>query len=156
MSGISPSDLRQRIIRPVCDFLGLGGPAVEELLLGTAAQESGCGARLAQIAGPALGIWQMEPATHEDIWRNYLAYRDTMAAKVDAFALIGIDRATQLAGNLYYACAMARIQYFRSPHPVPAVGDLDGQAALYKAAYNTPSGAATPEQYIRNFKMIEV
>ncbi len=154
MTGISPPDLRLHVIRPVCDLLGLGGPAVEELLLGTAAQESGCGAHLAQIGGPALGVWQMEPATHDDIWRNFLSYRDDLAKKVEMLVVYGIERAPQLAGNLYYACAMARMQYLRSPMALPAAGDLEGQAACYKKVYNTPLGAATPEQYIANARPV--
>lgn len=154
MAAISPSDLRTHVIRPVCDFLGLGGPAVEELLLGTAAQESGCGAHLAQMGGPALGIWQMEPATHDDLWSNFLTYRHPLSDKVGDLLVGALPKVAQLAGNLYYACAMARLQYLRSPMAIPAAGDLDGQAACYKQVYNTPLGAATVEQYIANARSV--
>ena len=42
---------------------------------GTAAVESRMGTYLRQIGGPALGIWQVEPATHLDCWDNWLDYR---------------------------------------------------------------------------------
>lgn len=149
---ISPGDLRAYVIRPTCDLLGLGGDAVEELLLGTAAQESGLGEHLAQVHGPALGVWQMEPATHDDIWKNFIAYRAEYGTRVISLLSPGLTKLDQLRGNLYYACAMARLQYLRSPHPIPAAGDLVGQGALYKAVYNTAGGAATVEQYVANAK----
>lgn len=154
MTGISPDDLRLRVIRPVCIAIGLGGAGVEELLLGTASQESGCGSRIVQNGGPALGVWQMEPATHDDLWTNFLGFRADLAEKVSAFLLPGLPKAVQLIGNLYYACAMARVQYFRSPRPIPSAGDLNGQADIYKLCYNSASGAATIEEYLANAKRV--
>ncbi len=149
-SGISPQDLRQLVIRPTLIYLGLDGTAAEELMLGTAAQESRCGANLAQIGGPALGVWQIEPATHDDIWANFLTFRPQLANKISTLLFTGLPKQVQLVGNLYYACSMARVQYFRSATPLPAAGDLEGQAAFYKLAYNTPAGARSVEQYMRN------
>jgi hypothetical protein len=48
--GIDPLDLRKLVIAPALALIGLGGAAAEELMLGTALQESGCGRRLAQAA----------------------------------------------------------------------------------------------------------
>lgn len=151
-TGIDPQDLRQRVIRPVTLALGLGGDAVEELLLGTALQESGCGRRLSQVGGPALGLWQMEPETHDDLWANFLISRSPLAQIVLTWTFTGLPKAIQMIGNLYYACAMARVQYFRSPKAIPAKGDLQAQAEFYKTCYNTPKGAATVEEYIANCK----
>lgn len=149
MTGISPSDLRNHIIIPAMELLGLGGAGVEELLLATAQQESGCGSRLVQLSGPALGIWQMEPGTHDDIWASFLYFRAPLREKVEALLLPGLSKGQQLVGNLYYACAMARVQYFRSPRPIPSPGDLQAQAELYKIVYNGP-GRATEAEYIAN------
>lgn len=151
-SGINPKDLRNFIIRPTITMLGLDGAGVEELLLGTAMQESGCGTRLAQQGGPALGLWQMEPQTHDDLWINFLPRRLDLADRIARLLFTGFPKPSQLIGNLYYACAMARLQYFRSPRPIPSPGDLQGQAEIYKVVYNTPSGAATVEQYMANAK----
>lgn len=147
---ISPSELRANIIKPTCDALAMGGAGVEELLLGTAMQESGCGLHLVQQGGPALGIFQMEPSTHDDLWTNFLAFRSDLKEKISVFTFGAMPKSGQLVGNLYYACIMARAQYFRSPRPIPSAGDLAGQAALYKAVYNTAGGAATIDEYIAN------
>lgn len=152
--GISPRDLRVFVIRPALEAIGLAGLPAEELLLGTAQQESGCGTRLVQAGGPALGVWQMEPGTHDDIWENFLQFRPELAGKLSSLLFTALPKAVQLVGNLYYACAMARIQYFRSPAPLPSAGDLPAQAAFYKLAYNTPLGAGSEVEYVAGAKRV--
>src|SRR5260221_162978 len=56
-----------------------------ELLLGTALQESGLTYRVQLGGGPARGLFQMEPNTHDDIWDNFLKYRVPLATAVRAF-----------------------------------------------------------------------
>lgn len=154
--GISPSHL----LAVVADALSaIGAPcdslSARALLVGTAAQESGLGRHLRQQgSGPALGVYQMEPATHDDIWANYLAYNKDLAAKVRKFAINGQPSASQLVGNLYYATAMARVHYLRNPEALPAFNDIPGLARYYKRHYNTPRGAATEAQFIANWNAL--
>ncbi len=154
--GIDIRQLRDLVVRPTLDAIGLGGPAAEELMIGTILQESGGGHWLHQLgAGPAIGICQMEPATHDDIWRNFLHSRSDLAGKVQRLmveAQVGEDGASEMAGNLYYAVAMARLVYARTPEPLPPAGDLAAQAAYYKRHYNTADGAATVAQYMANWQ----
>lgn len=159
---IRPAQLRDDVIKPVLGLLvplqhDQGVANIEgatELLLGTAMQESHCGDYLDQIRGPAKGIWQMEPATEEDIWTNFLAYHPEFRVPVTKLMVSGIDRINQLEGNLYYACAMARIEYLRSPGALPAAGDLNAQAAYYVKWYNR-GGAATTAEYIANWRTLQ-
>lgn len=73
---IQPDHLLQDVIRPALAVIGLQSVAAEQLLLGTAAAESRLGTYLHQQGnGPALSPWQIEPATHEDVWRNVLAFK---------------------------------------------------------------------------------
>jgi hypothetical protein len=152
MSGIAPSDLRTYVIRPALFIIGLGGDAAEELMLGTALQESGAGKYLSQLNGPARGVWQMEPATFNDLQTNFLASRRALSAAVDGLKAPGLEGVTQLCGNLLYACAMARLVYARHSDPLPAAGDIEAQAEYYKRIYNTAGGAATPAEYVANWK----
>lgn len=66
---INCEQLRLYVIRPTLEKIELWSEAAENLLLGTTAQESHMGTYIKQVGkGPALGIYQMEPATHKDIW----------------------------------------------------------------------------------------
>jgi len=143
---IDPGQLLQHIIRPVLQSLNLYSIAAERLVLGTACQESECGRWVRQIGGPALGIYQMEPATYDDLWTNFLAYQPTLGPKVKKYAAgLVLSNADELVGNLYLATAMCRVHYYRVKEPLP--DDLPGQAAYWKQYYNTPSGAGTEAQY---------
>lgn len=155
---LDPKQLRDLVVVPVIKQLDLPsdaptkGEAAVELLMGTAMQESKL-QYIAQFAGPALGICQMEPATF-DWLASWLNPRPELLAKVMAYSIGSNPRATQLAGNLYLSFAMARIRYYVVPEALPAKGDAMAQARYYKQYYNTPAGAATVEQYLANRRII--
>lgn len=161
---INPTHLRRHVIRPVLHHLGLWSESAERLLLGTAATESvvrgdQC---LVQIGGgPARGIYQMEPATHRDIWVNWLraGSRTQLRRAVLEIATMDpqhmvldstIDRlADRLVTDLAYATAMTRLHYRRVPTPLPAADDLPGLAEYWKRHYNTHLGAGRPDHFVR-------
>lgn len=142
-------ELRLEIIKPTLQILELDSLWAQNQLLGTCAQESKMGTFVKQINGPALGIFQMEPATHNDIWENYLKYRPKLAEKIKA---IGSPKNLTLILNPKYATAMARVQYLRVAEAPPAATDIRGMAYYYKKYYNTPLGKATIEQFMENYK----
>ena len=143
---IDPRHLLEHVIRPVLKDLDLWSVPAERLVLGTACQESACGMWLVQLRGPAKGIFQMEPATHDDLWGNFLTYKPELAGKVSQWAINKAHLPEEMVGNLYYATAMCRIHYLRVPEPIP--NDLHGQAQYYKTYYNTEKGKATVEEYM--------
>lgn len=125
-------DLRDYVIIPVLKKMAVitEKPTIYSteavgLLLMTCAIESKGGFFLHQYpSGPAVGIYQMEPDTHADIWDNYLTRKhgldlrpgvDTWMSCSDFFE----DTAHEMHGNLYYATAMARVHYWRIPEPIP-------------------------------------
>jgi hypothetical protein len=146
---INAKQLQSYVIVPTLVRLGLYSDAAVNLLLLTCAQESEMGEYLKQINGPALGIYQMEPPTHDDIWNNYLVYQLTLKQKV-----LDIDKqnSINLITNLAYATAMARIDYLREPAPLPTANDIQGLAHYYKRYYNTDEGAATVEEVVANYQ----
>jgi hypothetical protein len=147
-------DFREAVVRPALHAIDHWSPAAENLLVGTAAVESGF-MRLRQAGGgPALGIFQIEPATHEDIWDNYLAFRPELSSEVRGLASQHIfheDMHRELVGNLFYATAIARIVYLRVKPPLPHADDLQGLADYWKAHYNTPAGAGKPAHFIERY-----
>ena len=147
---IDPTQFTQYIIRPALKEIGLHSDAAAELLLGTALQESNLRYLKQLGGGPALGVFQMEPATHDDIWNNFLVYKPELGSKINA--LVCHNRSSEkMIWNLYYAAAMCRVHYYRVSDPLPGQGDYEGQAAYYKEYYNTPAGAATEEEYLENW-----
>ena len=125
-----PGQFRECVIVRTLKDLGAYSKSADNLLFGTAAQESQLGRYLVQIKGPALGIFQMEPATHEDIWTNFLSYRPPLKELV--LDLIGMARqpfSDELITNLRYACIMARIHYLRVAAPLPFYNDLESLGA---------------------------
>lgn len=157
---LSPYQLRRFVVRPALEHLGLRSPAAENLVLGTAAHESGgfkfidqvTSSEAADPLGPAIGLWQIEPATHDDLWRNFLAYRDPLAKKVLALIAPEPERHVQLATNLIYGAAVCRLIYYRAPQALPAAEDLASLAEYWKRFYNTPAGKGTIQQFVDDYK----
>ncbi|MEY8199453.1 MAG: hypothetical protein RPS47_09450 [Colwellia sp.] len=148
---IKAEHLRDYIVRPTIKRIGMWSPAAENILIGTIYQESRGGYYLHQLGnGPALGVYQIEPATHNDVWKNYLNYRDALAKKVKNLAAPGVlDE--QLIVNLSYATAIARIIYYRKPSALPAANDVQALGEYWKEHYNTEQGKGTVEEFVKNF-----
>ena len=134
---MDPVDFHDFVIKPTLDQLGLDQPGASFLLLGTGLVESNL-ARVRQVGGgPALGVYQMEPATHDDIWENWLPRNLDLAHEIERLAAQWPHGATQLMGNLAYATAMARCLYRRRPEPLPLPLDIEGHALYWKTYWNT-------------------
>ena len=126
-----------------------------ELLLGTAAQESHLGKYRKQIGGgPALGIYQMEPATFDDIVKNYLSSKPVLKEKIIEVSGVTELNSKDLVNNDRLSTCMARVHYLRVKEGIPS--SLDGQARYYKKYYNTYLGAATEQEYISNYKKLVI
>ncbi len=157
MSGILAHELQLHVIRPTLQEIGLWSEAAENLLLGTAAQESHMGRYLTQVRGPALGIYQIEPATHRDIWQSFLKYHARLREKVEQLLspLNSLDESHKdqaLIHNLAYSTAIARILYYRISKPLPSANDINGLAAYWKKYYNTPLGKGKVEEFVMNYQ----
>ena len=119
-----------------------------ELLVLTAATESHLGTYLKQVNGPARGVFQMEPATESDIWKNYLEFRKPLATKVQSLRMgCHLD---DLVFNLAYQTAMARVHYFRAPAALPK-NNPQALAEYWKKWYNTDLGKGTPEKAVADY-----
>jgi hypothetical protein len=142
------------LISEVLVRIGLYSIEARELLMLTSAQESHCGEWIHQLgSGPALGIFQMEPATLHDLYENYLKYHQDLEATLDGFTALGMGRELNLKANLPFQIVSARFQYLRKPGGIPRYDDIWGLAGYYKQHWNTEKGDATPEEAVRNYKL---
>lgn len=156
---LSRMDLHLKPSSPYCT------PEAIDLILGTACVESDCAHYIEQINGPALGIFQMEVATHDDIWHNYINHRQKI--KVFMRGEIGETllpvKSDSLRWNLSYAIMMTRLHYRRVSEPIPVLfnepfeqGDYDDGllmlANYWKAYYNTHKGKGSIEDFITKWR----
>jgi len=158
-----PSQLCEYVIRPALHQVGLHSKSAEQLLLGTCCVESALGTYVKQINGPALGIYQMEAATHWDCYANYLRYRPQLMEKIRKMVPSGdwnVDNNcpedSLLITDLRYATVMARIKYLRSPVPLPREDDWHECAVVWKSVYNTELGAGTELKFMDSLKVCGV
>jgi len=140
-------DQLRSLIKRVLQPHDLWSQEAEDLLMGTAAQESRLGKYIAQINGPAKGIFQMEPATEKDLW-EYIVRKD-LNHLVGTVSGVFSPNLLHLEGNLIYQIIIARIFYRRVKEAIPE--GLVPQAKYYKKYWNTELGKATVDQYVRNY-----
>jgi hypothetical protein len=127
----------------------------QRLLLGTVAQESAFTYTQQIGGGPARGYFQVEPATETSIWQDFLAYHADLSAYVTSRCGRGGPDTSALEYDMVYGMLLARILYYwRDPAPLPAVEDVEEQAARWKQFYNTPHGAGTESQYVESYNRL--
>lgn len=145
---INAKQLRDFVVKPFLTDSGLYSLEAEQLLLGTAAVESDMGTYIHQVSGPALGIFQMEPFTYQDIWVNYLNARIDLHKRI-LYTCHYVTRPDEsaLVHNLGYATLMARVKYLRSPKALPNPNDVYGMSVIWKDVYNTVGGKGTIQKF---------
>ncbi len=149
---------REYAVRPILTKMAtwqstINTPAAENLLVGTAIQESHL-TYLKQLGGgPALGVMQIEPNTHNDVWTNYLDYRQDAASMMQDLSAGPDHNADQLTWNMGYSVAIARLIYWRAPTALPTdPNDLEALGQYWKDHYNTAGGAGTAEEWVKNYQ----
>jgi hypothetical protein len=143
------------IIIPALKAIGACSKAAERLVLGTALVES----RLESVrqigGGPALGYFQMEPDTHDDIWVNFLTAQSRALVKSGLCLLTNrAGNSRELEVNPFYAAAMCRIHYLRKKQPLPDASDLTGMARYWKYHYNTLHGKGKEADFLEKAAVI--
>lgn len=164
---MNPRQFSKFIIYPVLQSLGMGGPAAEHLVLGTALAESNLN-EIDQITGPdddrlgpALGVYQIEPETHWDLYRNFLDLdtgppeRDFKRQAIKGALLRMLAPSPppemQLVTNLWYATAICRLIYYRRPEPLPP-DEPESLAAYHKKFFNSSLGKTELSRSIPMFE----
>lgn len=146
------AQLREFVIKPALLDLTMNSPEAEELLVFTCAVESNGCSYIKQVKGPALGIFQMEPATYNDIWRNYIMQKgNLMLTMITNFHASFMPDEQRLMYDLRFAAAMARLHYARVREPLPAANDVNAIWNYYKKHYNTSKGAAQKAESIKKY-----
>lgn len=113
-------------------------PAHEAIMM-IVAHESSCGTYIKQVKGPALGVIQMEPATHESLWQH------ADRIKHNAAQCGIVKNVKALEWDLKYNIFMARSMLLTDPNPIPTT--RPELSKYLKDFYNTEGGKAKPDDY---------
>ena len=147
------SQFRELIIKSSLSDLLLNSQDAEELLVFTCGVESLGGTYLQQVKGPALGIYQMEPTTYNDIWQNFIIPDNKLGLRLfNNFDVSRMPSEERLIYDLRFATAMSRIFYLRIQEPLPPANDVDAIWDYYKKYYNTVKGKAEKNESIRKYR----
>tara|TARA_R110000824_G_scaffold85162_8_gene211929 strand:+ start:101 stop:397 length:297 start_codon:yes stop_codon:yes gene_type:complete len=93
----------------------------------------------------------MEPDTHDDIWDNFLKYREGLSSLIEKSFRVRNSKA--LVWDMGYATAMARVHYYRVQEALPYDGDVSKLATYWKKYYNTDEGKGTPLEFIEKYSV---
>jgi hypothetical protein len=149
---IDLSQWKSTLVKPVLTSFatatGLSGKidatwAINQIV-GTTKESGGCTYLVQLNGGPAVGFYQMEPATHDDIWLNFLKYQPKLTSALEQVVgrtTMGVGSAEEMVGDLTYATLMCRIDYYRSPLAAPA-NTAVALAGYHKQIYNSALGAS--------------
>lgn len=148
------SKFLREVIDPVLRKMpDMDSNAARKLLMMIACHESGGFQYRKQINGPALSYFQIEPDTLDDLYANYLIHQEDKKDLVNSFARYKASRKFNLEQDDKYACAVARMQLWRKPDPLPGENAPLLEFGNYaKQHWNTTAGKATPQKYVDDFK----
>jgi len=125
--GIYATDFRELVVRPTLQQLNDWSPAAENLLLGTAAQESQLGFRLQNHDEYSLGLYRISAETHTTTWDTFLVQDPDLASRVRGLASQQqFLRAPhkELITNMSYATAVAWMIYRHRQVKLPDSNDI--------------------------------
>ncbi|QCE34127.1 hypothetical protein FAI40_01565 [Acetobacteraceae bacterium] len=145
MTGLNLHQFKNLVVRPALESLKIGGLAAVNLVTGTALAESGLVYLTQMDDGPALGLFQMESKTHDDIWKNFLPNKLKLKANLQGMVNSLQPDARMMIGHLAYASAMCRIEYMRTSQRLPVADDAIAMAHYHRSHYNI-SGKADPQK----------
>ena len=145
-------DLRYLVIRDTLKYLGEWSQSAENLLVGTAIQESGLGFSLKQ--NRRLGIFHISANAHRAAWDHHLVHHPELASQVRGLAgqhAFIDDPHGELLTNLKYATAIAWCIYRKAGQPLPEADDIEGLGLFWKQHFHSSSSGSASD-FVRNYK----
>lgn len=152
---MNKAQLQELIAKPTLEKIPKGYS--EESLLAfmmCVAHESNCGEYIKQINGPALGLIQMEPTTHNSVWK----FGDSIWDNAEKLGIISSIEAAhdihpkpeRLLYDLAYNVFMFRQRMFMKPESIPKG---PSQISMYlKEHWNSIHGSADGYSYLNDWK----
>lgn len=166
--GIYATDLRSLVIRPTLEQLDDWSPAAENLLLGTAAQESQLGFRLDTSHAHAndsqgQGLYRISARTHIQVWDEFLITNPELASRLRGLAsqqqFLKAPH-QELITNLSYATGVAWMIYKRHKIALPHADDVEALGDYWLKYFskrdgdNYEMGDCEMEQFVTTYRKL--
>lgn len=148
----SSGDLRHLVVRDTLKYLGEWSQAAENLMVGTAIQESGLGFCLKE--GRRLGIYHISPSAHRAVWDHHLVHHPELASLVRGLAgqhAFIDDPHGELLTNLKYATAIAWCIYRKAQSALPEATDLEGLGEFWHKHFHAGATSRACD-FVRNYR----
>ena len=109
--------------------------------------------------GPAIGFWQVEPATAVDNLQHFLMHRTGLMGRCARASCVDLKHwqdfseetwSEILEKNIAAGVIHCRLKYWRVPKKMP--NTLEGRSKYWKKYYNSDLGAGTEEKYVDSVK----
>ncbi|WP_461517850.1 hypothetical protein [Porticoccus sp.] len=146
-------DLRHLVIRETLNYLNEWSMAAENLLMGTAAHESGLGG---WHEGRRVGLFHITPIMHRAVWDKYLIHHPELASDIRGIAgqhSFLKDPHGELVTNLKYATAIAWMIYRRAEQPLPNPANLSALATYWHRHFR-PRVEGTVRDFITSYQLL--
>lgn len=142
-------DSIEKIIKWTLKYLDMDSPEAREIIFRTGMAETGYRAIEQYGGGPAVGFFQVEPATINDTIDNYVSYRPHIQTKLWGLGFEEKDSEIRVMGSIPLQVAFCRLKYRRDKHALPECGNIEAQAKYWKRVYNSIKGKGTVEHFIK-------
>ena len=102
-------------------------------------------------SNPAIGFWQIEPATMYDMMRNYIVYRPQYRKALEELGMQfkGDDIEVSVMANMAVQAGLCRLHYRRDKYPLPSWDSIEAQGKYWKRVYNTHKGKGTVKHFMK-------
>jgi len=142
--------LKNHVVIPMLEKIPKGlTPESTLAVMMIIAHESRRGEYLVQIQGPALGLEQMEPLTHNDTWKHGDSiWRNALICGIitqEQFDKKIHPLATRLIYDLAYGVFMCRQRLFMKKGALPK--SIDEMSVYLNKHWNSAFGAANDDSY---------
>ena len=156
--GIYASELRELIIKPYLQGLGEYSDVAENLLLGTAAQESLLGLHCYCAQTKGLGLYRMTEEKHLELWDTYLVQFPDLASQQRGLASqqqFLKNPHAELMSNLIYATGMAWMIYRRSLVDTSKSLEMSALAQLWASHFDNGTGCPrNAEEFMQTYRTL--
>lgn len=151
---LAANAFRTMVVRDTLKQLGDWSMAAEDLLVGTAIQESGLGQNLK--SGRFLGIYHISPQTHQTVWDKYLIDQPDLASHIRGLAgqrSFLNNPHQELTANLNYATAIAWMVYKRHNLLLPEDSDIVALAKIWHRYFHAKASASVAD-FVDSYQLL--